>query len=185
MIYIAPSARDDLESLAYVALNLLRGDLPWSNRPWLEPENLAQEGIFISKRNHTAESLGAGFPPEFSYLLTYSRSLAFNQLPDYDRLTAQFTALGQRLGLRPDSALDWTPQPYSRPPRKTKRYSGPYEEWVDDGEPQRTPSYMAPDYELWDTQGGECEEDLMLPEDVEERMDALIPVIEDVQPRWF
>lgn len=89
------------------------------------------------------------------------------------------------LGLRPDSALDWTPQPYSRPPRKAKRYSGPFEDWVDDGNPQRMPSYMAPDYELWDTQGAECEEDLTLPKDLEDRMDALIPIIEDVQPRWF
>lgn len=182
---IALSARDDFESLAYVALDLLRGDLPWGYRPWLEPRKIAMEEVRTSKRSHTAEYLGAGFPPEFSSLLTYSRSLQFNQFPDYDSLTAQFTALGQRLGLRPDSALDWTPQPQSREPRKRVKYPGPYEEYVDDGEACRTPSYMAPDYELWDTQHTECDSDLTLPRDVEERMDCLIPTIEDVQPRWF
>ncbi|EIM89246.1 kinase-like protein, partial [Stereum hirsutum FP-91666 SS1] len=80
---IALSARDDFESLAHVALDLLRGDLPWGYRPWLEPRRIAQEEVRASKRSHTAESLGAGFPPEFSSLLTYSRSLRFNQLPDY------------------------------------------------------------------------------------------------------
>lgn len=183
--YIALSARDDFESPAYVALELLRGDLPWAYRPWPEPRKIAQEEVRSSKRNHTAESLGAAFPPEFSSLLTYSRSLRFNQLPDYGRLTTQFQTLGQRLGLRPDSALDWSPQPSSRPPREIMRYFGPDEDPDDDEGTYREPSmsYMAPDYELWDTQHTERDSDLTLPVDLEEMMDRLIPTITDVQLR--
>lgn len=184
---IALSARDDFESLAYVALELLRGDLPWGYRPWLEPRRIAQEEVRASKRSHTAESLGTAFPPEFSSLLTYSRSLRFNQLPDYNRLAAQFTDLGQRLGLHPDSALDWSPQPSSRPPRDIMQYSGPDDDLDDNEGSYREPSlsYMAPDYEIWDTQHTERDSDLSLPVDVEERMDRLIPTITDIQPRWF
>lgn len=100
------SARDDLESLSYIAFCSLRGTLPWKPRPRFEPQKLAQEAVRVLKSEHTGSSLGAGFPSEFADLLDYSRFLQYNQLPDYDRLKAQFEALGQRVGYVPRSALD-------------------------------------------------------------------------------
>lgn len=65
------------------------------------------------------------------------------------------------------------------------RYSGPDEDPDDDEGAYREPSmsYMAPDYELWDTQHTERDSDLTLPVDLEEMMDRLIPTITDVQLR--
>jgi len=73
------SPRDDLESLALVALFLLRGNLPWNPRPRLEDPLRSQEIVRLLKLNCPGPALCDGFPQEFSELLTYSRSLTFEQ----------------------------------------------------------------------------------------------------------
>uniref|UniRef100_A0A183BZT5 Protein kinase domain-containing protein n=1 Tax=Globodera pallida TaxID=36090 RepID=A0A183BZT5_GLOPA len=78
------SRRDDLESLAYVLIELVSGHLPWKN---------------ISKRNattrHQASQRIRGlkeltnwdeFCPPMAKFIKYCREIPFNEEPDYDRL---------------------------------------------------------------------------------------------------
>src|ERR1700761_4710254 len=97
LIDLAP--RDDLESLAYVSLFLLRGDLPWrSGSPPSESVQRSMARIRASKAACTGAALATDFPPEFGALLDYSRALEFAQIPDYDDLQARFRNLARRLG---------------------------------------------------------------------------------------
>ncbi len=58
------------------------------------------------KSNCSGKDLSSGFPVEFGDLLDYSRSLNFDQLPDYGMFRRLFAALGEG---RSDGPLDWTP----------------------------------------------------------------------------
>ncbi|KAK0433100.1 kinase-like domain-containing protein [Armillaria borealis] len=75
--------RDDLESLAYIALFLLRGNLPWKPRPREESPLRSQEIVRHMKSSYSGKHLSEGFPAEFGDLLDHGRSLDFNQRPDY------------------------------------------------------------------------------------------------------
>lgn len=78
----AHSRRDDLESLGYVILELLRGTLPWAG---VTARN-AIEGwakMLRMKANIPLEELFEGVPRGFMRFLQYARSLDFDQEPDY------------------------------------------------------------------------------------------------------
>ncbi len=81
---------DDLESLAYIALSLLHGHLPWKPRPHLDPDVRSQEIVRLMKSSCSGKDLSSGFPVEFGDLLDYSRSLDFDHLPDYGHSGAYF-----------------------------------------------------------------------------------------------
>lgn len=68
--------RDDLESLAYVLLFLLCGDLPWrSGSTSAESRQCVMRHIHASKTACTGTALGTNFPPEFGALLDCCRAL--------------------------------------------------------------------------------------------------------------
>jgi len=75
--------RDDLESLAFVLLYLLRGDLPWHST-----------GSHPSKMLSWNEArLAQGYPPAFGELLDYARQLGFAEPIDYERFRVTFEKL--------------------------------------------------------------------------------------------
>jgi serine/threonine protein kinase len=97
-----PSRRDDLESLAYVWLWLLKGKLPWS------VPGATQESICLAKAKAAPERLFEGFPSGFSIYLSKVRGYRFVDTPDYaglrkllrDALVCQYGAY--------DYQYDWT-----------------------------------------------------------------------------
>ena len=103
--------RDDLESLAYIAFLLLRGGLPWRTSDSHKNESMknSMQRIRASKAAASGDGLGVGFPAEFGYLLDYSRSLEYDQLPDYAGLKRRFTDLNGRVGTNDaEGPLDWS-----------------------------------------------------------------------------
>lgn len=111
---VALGPRDDLESLAYTALFLVRGDLPWrtvtGRRGHFEPEERALPRIYAAKASASGAILGAHFPPAFGGLLDYSRRLALDHAPDYADWRAQFAALDSDIAADPCASaapLDW------------------------------------------------------------------------------
>ncbi|KAG1723197.1 casein kinase I isoform delta [Suillus occidentalis] len=94
---VDPGRRDDLESLTYMLIYLLRGSLPWLTS---DHEKLSSTSILERKVNTTIEVLCNGIPVEFASVLIYTRSLAFSEDPDYGHLrsllcahaTSKFTA---------------------------------------------------------------------------------------------
>nr|XP_009803014.1 PREDICTED: casein kinase I isoform delta-like [Nicotiana sylvestris] len=79
---IEQSRRDDLESLGYVLMYLLRGSLP---RQGFKASTKEQkyEKIREKKVSTSIEDLCRGYPTEFALYFQYCRSLQFEEEPDY------------------------------------------------------------------------------------------------------
>jgi serine/threonine protein kinase len=77
---IEPSRRDDIESLFYVLLYLMRGSLPW--------QNISKDNLMIYNVNKCSKSeiICKGLPKETIYFLNYCRKLKFEQMPNYNYL---------------------------------------------------------------------------------------------------
>ena len=179
--------RDDLESLAYTAFFLLRGDLPWrtadSHR---ESMKEGTKRIQASKAAASGDKLGTSFPPEFASLLNYSRGLKYDQTLDYMELKRQFTDLvGQVGGKDAEGPLDWTSVEISIPKERNGSEIACSE--VDDAESDDedeegneeenfTNSYFNWDIADWDIQGAR-DKSLTLPVEQVELVDSSIPQI--------
>lgn len=101
------SRRDDLESLGHVFFYFLRGSLPWQGLK--APNNkLKYEKIGLTKQKLNPEDLlTESIPPQFATYLKYSRSLRFDEDPDYDYLISLMDEILDRLGLMDDGHYDW------------------------------------------------------------------------------
>jgi casein kinase 1 len=104
---IEQSRRDDLESLGYIFLYFLRGNLPWQG---LKAQTKKQKYDRISEKKMATpvETLCKAFPSEFSVYLNYVRSLRFEDKPDYQYLRKLFRDLFVREGYQMDYVFDWT-----------------------------------------------------------------------------
>ncbi|KAI9322961.1 hypothetical protein DFJ73DRAFT_921093 [Zopfochytrium polystomum] len=92
--------RDDIESLAYVLLDLARGSLPWTRLRGVTHAISSAQGwrkIGIEKDDCVVAELCAGLPEAFARLLEYSRELKFNERPDYAWITGMFVEVLVRL----------------------------------------------------------------------------------------
>jgi serine/threonine protein kinase len=101
------SRRDDLESLGYVWVHLLRGALPWQG---LRARSLAEknERILAVKSATTADRLCEGLPAEFASYFEAVARLRFSEEPPYAALRASFRELFRREGFLFDYRYDWT-----------------------------------------------------------------------------
>jgi len=106
-IGIEQSRRDDLESLGYVLMYLIRGSLPWQG---LKAATKKQKYDMISEKKMSTpvEALCRSYPTEFGTYLNYCRSLKFADKPDYSYLRKMFKDLFFREGYAYDHNFDWT-----------------------------------------------------------------------------
>lgn len=100
---IEQSRRDDMECLVNVFIYLLKGSLPWQGLPG-NTKNEKYRNIMEKKMQTTPEVLCSGIPSEFVTFLTYTRSLRFEDRPDYNYLRRIFNELYIRSGF--DTNLD-------------------------------------------------------------------------------
>lgn len=77
------SRRDDLETLAYSFIYLLKGKLPWQNFEG-ETKDEKFKKILESKIKTKTEDLCAELPKVFSSFLDYSRVLLYEETPNYE-----------------------------------------------------------------------------------------------------
>lgn len=82
---IEPSRRDDLESVGYVMVYLAKGRLPWQGLQKRKKGSSIDE-IKDKKMTTTTEELCLGLPSCFKEIIDYSKSLKFDEKPDYDRM---------------------------------------------------------------------------------------------------
>eukprot|EP01012_Entosiphon_sulcatum_P054804 TRINITY_DN7593_c0_g1_i1.p1 TRINITY_DN7593_c0_g1~~TRINITY_DN7593_c0_g1_i1.p1 ORF type:complete len:391 (+),score=29.84 TRINITY_DN7593_c0_g1_i1:39-1211(+) len=100
------SRRDDLESLGYVILYLVRGSLPWQGIQGPKEERHRQ--IYYRKVTISAEVLCKGAPSELVTYFRTVRALEFEANPDYDFLRQLFlTVLGKALASPGRFPYDW------------------------------------------------------------------------------
>jgi len=77
---IEPSRRDDLESLLYILLYLMKGSLPWQ---YISKDNLPFHNI---NKFSNPDIICKGLPKEIVFFLNYCRNLNFDQEPNYNFL---------------------------------------------------------------------------------------------------
>jgi len=83
------SRRDDLESLGYVMVYLMKGRLPWMGLEAEDPLRL-REVVKQTKLNTSPAELCEGLPTGVFQYFRYVRSLSFEQSPDYALLRGFF-----------------------------------------------------------------------------------------------
>ena len=89
--YYEQSRRDDLESLGYMLIYLIKKTLPWIS---IEKLNISKMEKFRKvrelKKSTLPEELCSGLPKEFSDYIKYCRNLSFEQEPNYNYLKNLF-----------------------------------------------------------------------------------------------
>ena len=102
---ISSSRRDDLESLAYVMMFLMKGELPWTGNGHMSKSDAMLEGH--KWRDKNLDSICEGYPPVFKHILSYVRNLRFTQDPDYDILMGIIEDEMRNHSLDNDGYMDW------------------------------------------------------------------------------
>jgi len=103
---IEQARRDDLESLAYVLIYFLKGELPWQG---LKAKNMKEkyEKIMEKKISTNVELLCKGLPVEFAEFLNYTRDIKFDEKPDYTFVKNLFKKIMDKEKIEIDYNFDW------------------------------------------------------------------------------
>ncbi|OMJ85239.1 hypothetical protein SteCoe_13475 [Stentor coeruleus] len=80
---ISPSRRDDLESLCYLTIYMIKKNLPWLKAGGNKLESLR---IRLNSRNKLIKNV----PSEIKNILDYCKSLTYEQKPDYKYIGRMF-----------------------------------------------------------------------------------------------
>jgi serine/threonine protein kinase len=99
--------RDDMESLGYVWVYLLRGNLPWQGLN-AETQEEKMRKILKIKESVSFDELCSGLPSEFTTYFEMVRAMAFEDEPPYVAMRAMFRDLFLRLQFVFDCVYDWT-----------------------------------------------------------------------------
>lgn len=105
-IGIEQSRRDDLESLGYMFIYFLKGDLPWQNITAKNKKEKYQK-IKEKKIECCPNGLCYGLDEEFHMYFKYVRELQFDETPDYAYLIELFTTLMKKKNMINDLSFDW------------------------------------------------------------------------------
>lgn len=101
------SRRDDMESLGYVWMYLLRGSLPWQGIPAKDQKDKMNK-IAQVKEETPLEVLCQDFPNEFVQYFQYVRDLRFSEQPNYTLYRRMFRNLLNRENMPYDYQYDWS-----------------------------------------------------------------------------
>jgi len=115
------SRRDDLESIGYMLIYFLKGNLPWQGVS-AETKQRKLLKIMQTKSNTSLEDLCEGCPSELLDYMKYCRALNFQARPNYTYLRRGFKALFERENLVYDYVFDWTLLKYKKKtPKKLQK----------------------------------------------------------------
>jgi casein kinase I family protein HRR25 len=94
-------------------LYFCRGSLPWQGLK-AATKKQKYDRIMEKKMTTPTEVLCRGFPNEFAIYLNYTRSLRFDDKPDYSYLRKIFRDLFVRESFQYDYVFDWTVYKYQK-----------------------------------------------------------------------
>ena len=116
--------KDDLESLAYMLVFFIKGELPWQN---LKAKSRKEKYTKIyQKKKHTVNSELCNFlPDEIKNFVSYILNLNQKQNPDYSKLMNLISNLMKKYGYINDLQFEWYSSSFLQ-----KLYNSPI---VDDG----------------------------------------------------
>ncbi|OHS94005.1 CK1 family protein kinase [Tritrichomonas foetus] len=104
---VEQSCRDDLESVGYVIISLLKGRLPWQG---MEACSKGEKYELMSqaKADTPLEVLCEGLPEEFLVYMNRVRNLRFDEKPPYQLFRTLFVNLMVKMNYCYDYKFDWT-----------------------------------------------------------------------------
>lgn len=101
------SRKDDLESLGYVLVFLLKGKLPWQNID-KALGNLRKDRVGVCKQLEHLLEYFYDMPEEFLQYFKYVKGLTFKENPNYDHLIKLFQDLAKKRMINIDDWMwDW------------------------------------------------------------------------------
>lgn len=103
---IEHSRRDDIESLGYILMYFLRGNLPWQGQTGHKVDHKYMYNKV--KMDTTVDELCSGYPNQFAEFLHHARGLGFYEQPDYSFLRSLFRDLFIQQKFQLDHVYDWT-----------------------------------------------------------------------------
>ena len=103
---IEQSRRDDMESIGYLLLYLMKGGLPWQG---IKAKNKDEKYLKIrdQKISIALKDLCCNMPVEFANYINYCRNLSFDEKPNYRLIKRWFKELFYREGYEYDNVFDW------------------------------------------------------------------------------
>ena len=126
---IIPSRRDDLESLGYMLIYLYKNTLPWEHIEAINKTELVTK-LFNIKALIPMNTLCKNLPNEMTEYMTYTKSLKFDEKPNYNYLRKLFEIMLKKISNANDLKFSWINEDLSRriTPIKNikKRKSSPY-----------------------------------------------------------
>lgn len=103
---IEQSRRDDLESIGYMLIFLLKGSLPWQGLKG-STKRKRSSNIFNVKSSISLQELCKDIPSEFLLYMKYCRTLRYDQVPDYNLLRNLFIELFKSKQYTLNYIYDW------------------------------------------------------------------------------
>ncbi|KAK0655290.1 casein kinase I isoform delta [Cercophora newfieldiana] len=102
------SFRDDLESIGYMLCYFACGSLPWQGLK--APTDKERNELLKEKKSSLSgkDLCGDVLPDEFSTYINYTRSLRFDDKPNYSYLRNLFRRVFRSEGFKHDNVFDWT-----------------------------------------------------------------------------
>lgn len=116
----AQSRRDDLESLGYMCIYFLKGELPW-NSVRCKDKRERKKVIGNMKLATSVDNLCQDCPAEFKIYLDYVKGLEFTDTPDYNYIRKLFLNLMKKLGYDFDFQYDWLNKKFGKLELKTPK----------------------------------------------------------------
>jgi serine/threonine protein kinase len=102
---IEQSRHDDLESLAYLFIYLLRRSLLWQDLEASSNEEKYRK--ILEKKIASRNKLCANLPAAFDLFLHYTQTLPFDATPDYEYLSSLFQNTMESTGYIDDGHFEW------------------------------------------------------------------------------
>ena len=114
--------RDDLESIGYMLIYLIKGKLPWSK---FEEGDLGErfKNIFIMKHNINNSNLCEMLPSEFCQYMDYVKSLKFDEEPNYIYLRNLFLSILDKMNEKYDLKFSWIKNKKTNNNNKSNNFS--------------------------------------------------------------
>ena len=103
------SRRDDMESIGYLLIYLIKGSLPWQGLK-IKQKNEKYEKIREMKIDLDINKLCEGIPEEFGDYIKMVRKLEFEEEPEYPKYINLFGELFKKNKFYKDYAYDWIPK---------------------------------------------------------------------------
>ena len=105
---VQQSRRDDLESIGYMLIYIIKGKLPWQGINMKDHDRKKKylQMLFL-KKNITPEMLCKDLPPEFTEYMKYCKNLLFEQDPNYEYLRNLFKKILENIHEKNDLNFSW------------------------------------------------------------------------------